>query len=167
MRYRMPCEMPAIVTRKPGRARTPAIAIARSWTGPKGVAALATVGILAHLFSATSLELRPRPGKRLLSSFSSLVAFPCCCRSCEALPAEFGSDHLAGMSIVTSAILGQYLAGAIVILMLSGGGTGRAGQRPRLVRAGRSGLPHAPKAHRKQHAQVVEMALDQIRIGIF
>ena len=34
---------------------------------------------------------------------------------------QFGSDLLAGISILTSAILGQYLAGAIVVLMLSGG----------------------------------------------
>ncbi len=34
---------------------------------------------------------------------------------------EFGSDLLAGISIVTAAILGEYLAGALVVLMLSGG----------------------------------------------
>ena len=34
---------------------------------------------------------------------------------------EFGSDLLAGISIVTSLLLEEYLAGAIVVLMLSGG----------------------------------------------
>ncbi|WP_134439093.1 heavy metal translocating P-type ATPase [Methylacidiphilum caldifontis] len=34
---------------------------------------------------------------------------------------EFGSDLLAGISIVSSLFLGEYLAGVIVILMLSGG----------------------------------------------
>jgi heavy metal translocating P-type ATPase len=34
---------------------------------------------------------------------------------------QFGADHLAAVSIVASAVLGQYLAGAIVVLMLSGG----------------------------------------------
>ncbi len=34
---------------------------------------------------------------------------------------EFGSDLLAGMSIVASVLLGQYLVGAIVVMMLSGG----------------------------------------------
>ncbi len=34
---------------------------------------------------------------------------------------EFGSDLLAGISIVTSVILGEYLGGALVVLMLSGG----------------------------------------------
>ncbi len=34
---------------------------------------------------------------------------------------EFGSDLLAGISIVVSALLGEYLAGSLVVLMLSGG----------------------------------------------
>ena len=34
---------------------------------------------------------------------------------------EFGSDLLAGISIVTSVLLGEYLAGTFVVLMLSGG----------------------------------------------
>jgi heavy metal translocating P-type ATPase len=34
---------------------------------------------------------------------------------------EFGADLLAGISIVTSVLLGEYLAGSIVVLMLSGG----------------------------------------------
>lgn len=37
------------------------------------------------------------------------------------LSREFGSDILAGMSIVTSIFLEQYLAGSLVVLMLSGG----------------------------------------------
>jgi heavy metal translocating P-type ATPase len=37
------------------------------------------------------------------------------------LQREFGSDHLAGISIVTSVFLGEYLVGVVVILMLSGG----------------------------------------------
>jgi heavy metal translocating P-type ATPase len=34
---------------------------------------------------------------------------------------KFGSDLLAGISIVTSVLLGEYLAGTLVVLMLSGG----------------------------------------------
>jgi heavy metal translocating P-type ATPase len=40
-----------------------------------------------------------------------------------AVRGQFGADHLAGISIVVSVLLGEYLAGAIVVLMLSGGGT--------------------------------------------
>lgn len=39
----------------------------------------------------------------------------------KALRREFGSDLLGGISIVTSILLGEYLAGAIIVLMLSGG----------------------------------------------
>jgi hypothetical protein len=35
----------------------------------------------------------------------------------------FGSDLLAGISIVVSLILGQYLAGTVILLMFSGGTT--------------------------------------------
>jgi cation transport ATPase len=34
---------------------------------------------------------------------------------------EFGADLLAGISIITAVLLGEYLAGALVVLMLSGG----------------------------------------------
>ena len=39
------------------------------------------------------------------------------------LHGEFGADHLAAISIVASVLLGEYLAGTIVVLMLSGGNT--------------------------------------------
>jgi cation transport ATPase len=38
------------------------------------------------------------------------------------LAGDFGSDLLAGLSITTSVFLGEYLAGSVVVLMLSGGG---------------------------------------------
>ena len=41
----------------------------------------------------------------------------------QAIRREFGSDLLAGISIVTSVALHEYLAGSIVVLMLSGGQT--------------------------------------------
>jgi heavy metal translocating P-type ATPase len=41
--------------------------------------------------------------------------------SLKLLRGEFGSDLLAGLSIVTSVLLREYLAGALVVLMLSGG----------------------------------------------
>ena len=34
---------------------------------------------------------------------------------------DIGSDLLAGISIVVSLLLGEYLAGAIIVLMLAGG----------------------------------------------
>jgi cation transport ATPase len=37
------------------------------------------------------------------------------------LKREFGSDLLGGISIIASALLGQYLAGSVIVLMLAGG----------------------------------------------
>ncbi len=37
------------------------------------------------------------------------------------LKRQFGSDLLGGISIITSVLLGEYLAGSIIVLMLSGG----------------------------------------------
>ncbi len=34
---------------------------------------------------------------------------------------EFGADFLGGISVITSVLLGEYLAGTIIVLMLSGG----------------------------------------------
>lgn len=39
----------------------------------------------------------------------------------QAFAGEFGSDLLAGLSMVTASLQGEYLAGVFVVLMLSGG----------------------------------------------
>ncbi len=80
--------------------------------------------------------------------------------------AEFGSDLLAGISIVTSAILGEYLAGSIVVLMLSGGAaleqyaTRRASA---LLGALAKRMPNV--ARRRDGSQVVEIALNDVQLG--
>src|SRR5262249_39238610 len=80
--------------------------------------------------------------------------------------AEFGSDLLAGLSIVTSMILGEYLAGALVVLMLSGGEALEA----YAVRSASSVLEALARrmpsrAHRRQEGQIVDVALGDVSIG--
>jgi heavy metal translocating P-type ATPase len=82
------------------------------------------------------------------------------------LRGEFGSDLLAGISIVTAVLLGEYLAGAIVVLMLSGGG----GLEAYAVRSASSVLAALAKrmpsqAHRKQGAEVADVPLDGVAVG--
>ena len=82
------------------------------------------------------------------------------------LHAEFGSDLLAGISIVTSFLLGEYLAGALVVLMLSGGEALEA----YAVRSASSVLATLARrmpslAHRRIDSRVVDVPLDQIGIG--
>jgi heavy metal translocating P-type ATPase len=79
---------------------------------------------------------------------------------------EFGSDLLAGISIVTSVIEGEYLVGAIVVLMLSGGTTLEAYASRRasaVLKALARRMPYI--AHRAQSGQVEDVAIDRIAVG--
>lgn len=78
---------------------------------------------------------------------------------------QFGSDLLAGISIVTSVILGEYLAGTLVVLMLSGGEALEA----YAVRSASSVLQALSKrmpsvAHRKVGTRLEDIALDALKI---
>jgi heavy metal translocating P-type ATPase len=79
---------------------------------------------------------------------------------------EFGSDLLAGMSIVTSVFLEEYLAGTFVVLMLSGGGA----LENYAVRSASSVLEALARrmpsvAHRRQNRDLVDVALDQVAVN--
>ena len=79
---------------------------------------------------------------------------------------EFGSDLLAGVSILTAIALREYLVAAIVVLMLSGGealeafATARASS---VLDALARRMPNV--AHRKESASLVDVKLADIRIG--
>ena len=84
----------------------------------------------------------------------------------KSLAREFGSDLLAGISIIVSAIMGEYLVGAIVVLMLSGGtaleefATRRASS---VLEALAKRMPQT--AHRKVATGITNIAVGQIAIG--
>jgi heavy metal translocating P-type ATPase len=84
----------------------------------------------------------------------------------KALAGEFGADFLAGLSIITSAVIGEYLAGSIVVLMLSGGNaleqyvTRRASN---VLGALAKRLPSV--AHRRADSQITDIGLDEVRVG--
>jgi heavy metal translocating P-type ATPase len=79
---------------------------------------------------------------------------------------EFGSDLLAGVSILTAVTLGQYLVAAIVVLMLSGGtaleefATARASS---VLDALARRMPGV--AHRRVADGTADVKLEEIRIG--
>ena len=79
---------------------------------------------------------------------------------------EFGSDLLAGISITTAVLLDEYLAGTLVVLMLSGG---EAIESFAVRRASSVLLALAKRmpafAHRKQNSTVSDVELDQIQIA--
>ena len=79
---------------------------------------------------------------------------------------EFGSDLLAGISILASVGMGQYLVGAIIVLMLSGG----AALEQFATRRASSVLDALAKrmpqiAHRKHGTSLEDVRLDEVRIG--
>lgn len=79
---------------------------------------------------------------------------------------EFGSDLLGGISIVTSILLGEYLAGSIIVLMLSGG----EALESYALRSASSVLAALAKrmpsvAHRKRDSKIVDVGLDEVVVG--
>jgi heavy metal translocating P-type ATPase len=79
---------------------------------------------------------------------------------------EFGSDLLAGIAIVTSALLGEYLAGTLVVLMLSGGEALEA----YAVRSASSVLAALARrmptvAHRRRNGGLVDVPLEAVAAG--
>lgn len=92
------------------------------WTGSTLIALLALAAIFLHLalrfLSDVSAIVRQAP--LIVALLAGGV--PLIVRLTRKLfQREFGSDHLAGISIVTAVLLHEYLVGVIVILMLSGG----------------------------------------------
>jgi heavy metal translocating P-type ATPase len=79
---------------------------------------------------------------------------------------EFGSDLLAGISIITAVLLGEYLAGAFVVLMLSGG----EALESYAVRSASSVLAALAKrvpsvAHRKTTTDIQDAPIDSLTVG--
>jgi heavy metal translocating P-type ATPase len=79
---------------------------------------------------------------------------------------DLGSDLLAGLSIVVCLLLGEYLAGAIVVFMMSGGGA----LERFAVRRASSVLEALARrmpsvAHRKRDATVEDVAVNEVRVG--
>lgn len=84
----------------------------------------------------------------------------------KALRREFGSDLLAGISIVVSVLLSEYLAGALVVLMLSGGEaleTYAVRSASSVLRALSKRMPAI--AHKKVGAQIEDIPLERLAIG--
>ena len=137
------------------------------------IAALAGAGIVAHLTLRYAISPHPLSGTSLHWSDAPLLlvlalgGIPLVVELLiNLLRAEFGSDLLAGISIVTSAMLEQYLAGALVVLMLSGGRT----LEEYAVRRASSVLTALARrmpsvAHRRLDGTVSDVALSDVRIG--
>lgn len=81
------------------------------------------------------------------------------------LKREFGADWLAGISIVSSVLLGEYLAGSIIVLMLSGGEALEryaAGRASSVLRALAKRMPNI--SHRMVDGAPVDIEVEDIAL---
>ena len=86
------------------------------------IAALSIVAILLHLVLRFAFHTTPGTFQIPLLASLALGGLPLLYYLLrKLLKREFGSDLLGGISIITSILLGEYLAGSIIVLMLSGG----------------------------------------------
>jgi heavy metal translocating P-type ATPase len=138
-----------------------------AWTTPTLIALLAIACILLHLTLRYAFHL-PRTAWQAPLLVTLLVGgLPLLLRLTQKLfEREFGSDHLAGISIITSVVLGEYLVGVIVILMLSGGTALEqfaSRKASSVLDALARRMPEI--AHRKVGHKLSDVRLEEISIG--
>lgn len=131
------------------------------------VAVLALAGILAHLSLRYLTGSSASAGNLPLLAVLLIGGTPLVLRLVwKGAHGEFGSDHLAGISIVASALLNEYLAGAIVVLMLSGGETLEAlavSEATSVLRALAKRLPTL--AHRRRGSAFEDVPVGDLIVG--
>src|SRR5215472_6923957 len=147
-----------------GRTKSTVLSL---WADPTIIAMATSAGIAAHLvlryLVGAPKTVTQIPLLAVLTVGGLPVVFVL---GRKLLAGEFGADHLAGISIITSIILGEYLVSAIVILMLSGGtaleqfASRRASS---VLDALAKRMPQT--AHRKSADVVSDVSIHQIAVG--
>ncbi len=131
------------------------------------IAALTMIGIVTHLLLRFAFQTSSSEFQIPLLITLAVGGAPLVLELLKKLfQHEFGADLLGGISIVTSVLLGEYLAGTIIVLMLSGG----EALESYAVRSASSVLAALAKrmpsiAHRKRGSEIVEVDLAEVVIG--
>ena len=131
------------------------------------IAALSVLAILVHLMLRFAFQVGPAAYQLPLLATLALGGIPLLYELFKKfLKREFGSDLLGGISIITSVLLGEYLAGSIIVLMLAGG----EALESYALRSASSVLAALAKrmpsiAHRKEDGQITDVALVDIVVG--
>lgn len=132
-----------------------------------GIAVVAAVSILIHL--VLRYAVRSSPIAWLIPLYLTLVigGVPILIDIIrKLLKRQLGADVLAALSIVTALFLGEYLVGAIIVLMLSGGialeqyATRRANS---VLEALAKRMPRI--AHKKVDSGLADISLDEVAVG--
>ena len=131
------------------------------------IAAFTFAAIVAHIILRFAVHVRPITHQIPLFVALALGGIPLVLELLQnLLRREFGSDLLAGISIVTSVVLGEYLAGAIVVLMLSGGEALESyalRSASSVLRALAKRMPSV--AHRKSASGIADISLDDVTVN--
>ncbi len=158
-------EPPSTATAPPAQ---PWYAPARLWNRKSTIiAAFSITAILLHLALRYGFDLPPVLNRIPLLVTLTLGGLPLLYDLLRLLlKREFGSDLLGGVSIITSVVLGEYLAGSIIVLMLAGG----EALESYALRSASSVLAALAKrmpsiAHRKRENGIVDVALSDIAVG--
>jgi cation transport ATPase len=131
------------------------------------ITALAAGGIILHLVLRYWVEASPSANLLPLYPVLFLGGIPLAMDLAANVKAnDFGADLLAGISLVTSLVMGEYLVGAVIVLMFSGGialerfATRRASADLRAL------ANRAPQiAHRQSPSGIEDLQLSEVRLG--
>jgi heavy metal translocating P-type ATPase len=151
------------------------IVVAESWFTPRQlwkrkttiIAVFSIAGIILHLVLRFGWHAGPEAYDAPLLATLIVGGIPLVFELLvKAWKREFGSDLLGGISIVTSVLLGEYLAGSIIVLMLSGG----EALENYALRSASSVLAALARrvpsvAHRKEETGIVDVAVNDISVG--
>ncbi len=130
------------------------------------IAAFSLTGIVAHLVMRYGFGNSEEAARMPLFATLAMGVLPVYDLLRKLLRREFGSDLLGGISIITSVVLGEYLAGSIIVLMLSGGEALESyalGSASSVLAALAKRMPSV--AHRKSGTKTEDVALDQVAVG--
>ena len=147
---------------------------ARSWISPAAIwhrkttiiAVLSVVAILSHLVLRFGFHAAAGIYQIPLLAALAVGGLPLIYDLLrKLLRREFGSDLLGGISIVTSVLLDEYLAGSIIVLMLSGG----EALESYALRSASSVLAALAKrmpsiAHRKRDSVILDVTLNEVSV---
>ncbi|MFI4875395.1 MAG: heavy metal translocating P-type ATPase [Blastopirellula sp. JB062] len=132
-----------------------------------GIALLALIGIGVHLGLRFGADVSQSAYDLPLWITLSIGGLPLILELLsKVIRFDFGADLLAGISIVAAAMLGEYLAGSIVVLMLSGGEALESfavGRASTVLQALAKRVPTA--AHRRQGSTLEDIAVESIEVG--
>ena len=131
------------------------------------IAALSVAAIVAHLALRFGFRASPATSQIPLLITLAIGGVPLLYDLLrKLLKREFGSDLLGGISIITSVLLREYLAGSIIVLMLAGG----EALESYALRSASSVLAALARrvpsvAHRKRESEIVEVPLQEVAVG--